>query len=151
MSTSVKTFTKKRRSHPLIDTEAAESPGGSSEDSSEESSSEDSDQPDEDEYDMNDGFMVEDDAEIETPALKDDDVLYERRRAEMAMDEVDVLKKRIITFKRRLKEVTISRKRWKDRAYRAAKKFKIGDQQLTCEVADAPTTKEKDQSKKLEK
>jgi hypothetical protein len=26
-------------------------------------------------------------------------------------------------------------------------KFKIGDQQLTCEVADAPTTKEKDQSK----
>ena len=96
---------------------------------------------------MNDGFMVEDDAEMETPALKDDDVLYERRRADLAMVEVDVLKKRVMTFKRRLKEVTISRKRWKERAYRAAKKIKIGDQQLTCEMAAASTTKEKDQSK----
>lgn len=137
MSTAIKTFTKKRRAHPFIETEA----GASSEDSSEESSegssegssSEDSDELDENEYDMNDGFMVEDDSsdEMEPHALKSDDVFYERRRAKMALDEVSVLKKRVETFQRRLKEVSISRKRWRQRAHHLAERVNNCEQQLS--------------------
>ena len=135
MSTAIKTFTKKRHSHPFIETEAGASSEESSEESSEGSSSEDSDELDENEYDMNDGFMVEDDDdsfdEMEPPSLKNDDVLYERRRAKMALDEVNVLKKKIETFKRRLKEVSTSRKRWRQRAHHIAERLNVCEQQLS--------------------
>ena len=113
MST-LKTFTKHKKRHPLIETEAGLSSDATSDSQSEASS---------DEYDMDDGFMVADDEiEEEKEMTTMDDVFLERRRTKAALDEVYVLKKRIKTFIRRLHEIKYEKRRWQRRAYTAKKK-----------------------------
>ena len=115
MSTTLKTFVKHKKRHPLIEQEAAELSSDASDTQSEASS--------DDEYDMNDGFMVADDEiEEEKEMTREDEVFIERRRTKAALDEVYVLKKRIKTFIRRLHELKHEKRRWQRRAYAAKKK-----------------------------
>jgi hypothetical protein len=114
MSTTLKTFVKHKKRHPLIEQEA-----GLSSDASDTQSEASSD----DEYDMNDGFMVADDEiEEEKEMTTMDDVFLERRRTKAALDEVYVLKKRIKTFIRKLHEIKHEKRRWQRRAYAAKSK-----------------------------
>ena len=115
MSTTLKTFVKHKKRHPLIEQEAAGLSSDASDSQSEASSN--------DEYDMDDGFMVADDEiEEEKEITTMDDVFLERRRTKAALDEVYVLKKRIKTFIRRLHEIKHEKRRWQRRAYTAKKK-----------------------------
>ena len=113
MST-LKTFAKHKKRHPLIELEAGLSSDATSDSQSEASS--------DDEYDMDDGFMVADDEIEEEEMTTMDDVFLERRRTKAALDEVYVLKKRIKTFIRRLHEMKHEKRRWQRRAYTAKRK-----------------------------
>tara|TARA_B110000483_G_C17935936_1_gene442662 strand:- start:69 stop:425 length:357 start_codon:yes stop_codon:yes gene_type:complete len=76
-----------------------------------------------DEYKYDDGFLVPDD-EIEeehhTPrkASLEDEIQFERNRAKIALDEVYMLRKRIKTFKRKLRTMLEEKKTWEQRAKR---------------------------------
>ena len=87
---------------------------------SDESDSSDS-SSEEDEYNYDDGFLVPDD-EIEEehhPPSKtslEEELSFEKKRAEVALDEVYILRKRIKTFKRKLKTISQKKKKWEERA-----------------------------------
>ena len=73
-------------------------------------------------YDYNDGFLVPDD-EIEedhtTPNSLEDEIEFEKKRADVALDEVYILRKRLKTFKRKLKTMSLEKKKWERRAKRS--------------------------------
>ena len=90
---------------------------GASEDSSEDS--EETDEPDE--YDFDDGFLVSDSEGLEEDSSYkknslEEDMLFEKARAEAALNEVYQLKKRVKTFKRKLREMHDRKKKWEKRA-----------------------------------
>jgi len=91
---------------------------GASEDS-EDSEETDSDEPDE--YDFDDGFLVSDGESLEEDSSSkqnslQEDMLFEKARAEAALNEVYQLKKRVKTFKRKLREMHVRKKKWEKRA-----------------------------------
>lgn len=85
--------------------------------------SEESSNSSEDEYDYNDGFLVPDhDSEAEeehTPIAIFGEIQFERKRAEMALDEVYKLRKLLKTCKRKLKTMSKKKKTWERRAKRS--------------------------------
>ena len=108
-----KTFVRKKKSK-FVEMEAALD---SDESESSDSSSE------EDEYNYDDGFLVPDD-EIEeehhTPSKTslEEELSFEKKRAEVALDEVYMLRKRIKTFKRKMRTICQKKKKWERRAKR---------------------------------
>ena len=73
-------------------------------------------------YDYNDGFLVPDD-EIEedhtTHNSLEDELQFEKKRADVALDEVYILRKRLKTFKRKLKTMSLEKKKCERRAKRS--------------------------------
>jgi hypothetical protein len=124
-----KTYVKKKNSK-FVEMEAGLD---SDESESSDSSSE------EDEYNYDDGFLVPDD-EIEeehhTPRKTslEDEIQFERKRAEVALDEVYMLRKRIRTFKRKMRTMSEKKKLWERRAKRLKSTLEDQDKQGTPKI-----------------
>ena len=94
----------------------------------------------EDEYNYDDGFLVPDD-EIEedhhapSKTSLEEELSFEKKRAEVALDEVYILRNRIKTFKRKLKTIFQKKKKWERRAKRLKATLEEKDKQ------DAPKIK----------
>ena len=124
-----KTYVRKKKSK-FVEMEAGLD---SDESDSSDSSSE------EDEYNYDDGFLVPDD-EIEEEhhpprkASLEDEIQFERRRAEIALDEVYMLRKRIKTFKRKMRTMSEKKKLWERRAKRLKSIVDAKDKQDTPKI-----------------
>ena len=114
MATKIKVFvqpTSKRKSkkNSLVDTEAALSSGASS---AEDSTDDDRDN----EYDYDDGFIVRDSEDKGCTAPQKDDLYFERRRADKALDEVHAVRKRLATAEENLRSMIKKKIKWQRRA-----------------------------------
>ena len=90
-------------------------------DASEDSEDSEETDSDADEYDFDDGFLVSDSESLEEDSSSkqnslQEDMLFEKARAEAALNEVYQLKKRVKTFKRKLREMHVRKKKWEKRA-----------------------------------
>ena len=101
----------------MFDVEAGES--SASEESGGDSGADDGD------YDYNDGFLCNDEEKKSTSDIEQDQISFERRRANSALDEVYHLRTRLYTEKRLLSEMTQKKRKWMLRAKKLKKMLDV--------------------------